>query len=110
MNVLSPEEISQAEETHDYVIRVLERIADALEPGSTEREVLAEGMHEAARHGCLDGMAHIGTGQASKTMPGSDRWIQENDILKFFLEFAGQVGFWLNLVACSHSAIHQRFS
>jgi len=97
MKALSPEEISQAEETHDYVVRVLERIADALEPGRTEREVLAEGMHEAARHGCLDGMAHIGTGQASKTMPGSDRRIEETDILKFFLEFPGPSGFLVEL-------------
>jgi len=97
MMTLSPEEIPQAEETHGFVARVLERIAEALKPGRTEREVLAEGIHEAALHGCLDGMVHIGTGQASKTMPGSDRRIEETDIVKLFLEFAGPSGFLVEL-------------
>jgi len=97
MGVLSDEEITQAEETHNYVVRILERIAAGLKPGRTEREVMAEAIYEAAKHGCLDGMAHIGCGRTSKTMPGSDRQIQEDDIIKIFLEFAGPSGFSVEL-------------
>jgi len=99
MMTLSAEELAQVEETHGFVVKVLERIAKALQPGRTERDVLAEGIHEAALHGCLDGMAHIGTGQASRTMPGSDRRIGEGDIIKLFLEFAGPSGFLVELGA-----------
>jgi len=97
MSVLFDEEIMHTEETHKYVVRVLDRIATALRPGRTGKEVMAEAIYEAASHGCLDGMAHIGCGRTSKTMPGSDRQLQEDDIIKIFLEFAGPSGFLVEL-------------
>jgi Xaa-Pro aminopeptidase len=97
MAVLSEEEVAMAEETHSYVVKVLERIKDGLAPGRTEREVMAEGIHTAAQHGCLDGMAHVSTKEASGTRPGSDRLFEEEDIVKVFLEWAGPNGFLIEL-------------
>jgi len=106
--VLFEEEIVCAEETHGYVVRVLERIATALKPGRTGKEVMAEAIHEAASYGCLDGMAHMGCGMASKTMPGTDRPIQEDDIIKIFLEFAGPSGFLVELGGSSRFGSRQK--
>jgi Xaa-Pro aminopeptidase len=97
MAVLFDEEVSYAEETHKYVVQVLEKIAVTLKPGLTGKEVMAEAIHEAAKYGCLDGMAHMGCGMASKTMPGTDRPIHEDDTIKIFLEFAGPSGFLVEL-------------
>jgi len=99
MVALSEEEISLAEETHHYVVRVRDRIKEAMAPGKTEREVLAEGLHEAASLGCLDGMAHLSNRAASGTRPGSDRLIKADDIIKVFLEFSGPSGFLIELGA-----------
>jgi Xaa-Pro aminopeptidase len=97
MAALSDEEVSQAEETHGYLTLIWNRLARELKPGRSSREVMAEAIHEAARLGCHDGMAHIGFGQASKTMPGSERIISEDDICKIFLEYSGPSGFEVEL-------------
>jgi Xaa-Pro aminopeptidase len=97
MAALSDEEVLQAEETHRYLTLIWDRLARELKPGRSSREVMAEAIHEAARLGCLDGMAHIGFGRASKTMPGSDRVIREDDICKIFLEYSGPSGFEVEL-------------
>ena len=96
---LSEEEMALAEETHGYLVRIKDKIKDALAPGKTEREVLAAGLCEAAKLGCLDGMAHLTNRQASGTRPGSDRRITEDDIIKVFLEFSGPSGFLIELGA-----------
>jgi len=97
MIVMSDEEIALAEETHGFVVRVLDRIGEALAPGKTEREVMAEGLHVAASLGCLDGMAHLSTKAASGTRPGTDRRFEADDIIKVFLEFSGPSGFLIEL-------------
>jgi Xaa-Pro aminopeptidase len=97
MIVMSEEEIALAEETHSFVVRVLDRIGEAFAPGRTEREVMAEGIHEAASLGCLDGMAHLSNKAGSGTRPGTDRRIEAGDIIKVFLEFAGPSGFLIEL-------------
>jgi Xaa-Pro aminopeptidase len=97
MIVMSEEEIALAEETHGFVVRVLDRIGEALAPGKTEREVMAEGLHVAASLGCLDGMAHLSTKAASGTRPGTDRRFEADDIIKVFLEFSGPSGFLIEL-------------
>jgi Xaa-Pro aminopeptidase len=97
MAALTDEEVRQAEETHHYLTKIWDRLARVLKPGRTSREVMAEAIHEAASLGCFDGMAHIGFGQASKTMPGGDRIIREDDICKIFLEYAGPSGIEVEL-------------
>lgn len=96
---LSEEEMALAEETHGYLVRIKDKIKDAMAPGKTEREVLAAGLCEAAKLGCLDGMAHLTNREASGTRPGSERCITEDDIIKVFLEFAGPSGFLIELGA-----------
>lgn len=96
---LSEEEKALVEETHGYLVRIKDRIKEAMAPGKTEREVLAAGLHEAARLGCLDGMAHLTNRAASGTRPGSERRITEDDIIKVFLEFSGPSGFLIELGA-----------
>jgi len=96
---LSEEEMALAEETHGYLVRIKDKIKDAMAPGKTEREVLAAGLCEAARLGCLDGMAHLTNRPASGTRPGSDRRITKDDIIKVFLEFSGPSGFLIELGA-----------
>jgi Xaa-Pro dipeptidase len=97
MIVMSEEEIGLAEETHHFVVQVQNRIKEALAPGKTEREVMAEGICVAASLGCLDGMAHLSNKAASGTRPGTDRRIEADDIIKVFLEFAGPSGFLIEL-------------
>jgi len=96
---LSEEEMALAEETHGYLVRIKDKIKDAMAPGRTERQVLAAGLCEAAKLGCLDGMAHLTNRQASGTRPGSERRITEADIIKVFLEFSGPSGFLIELGA-----------
>ena len=96
---LSEEEMALAEETHGYLVRIKDKIKDAMAPGRTERQVLAAGLCEAAKLGCLDGMAHLTNRQASGTRPGSERRITEDDIIKVFLEFSGPSGFLIELGA-----------
>jgi len=96
---LSEEEMALAEETHGYLVRIKDKIKEAMAPGRTEREVLAAGLCEAAKLGCLDGMAHLTNREASATRPGSERRITEDDIIKVFLEFSGPSGFLIELGA-----------
>jgi len=74
---LSEEEMALAEETHGYLVRIKDKIKDAMAPGKTEREVLAAGLCEAARLGCLDGMAHL-TNRPARAVRGGEaglpRW------------------------------------
>jgi Xaa-Pro aminopeptidase len=97
MAVLSQEEIALAQETHRFVTQVMQRIKEALAPGKSEREVMAEAIQVAAELGCLDGMAHLSHKAASGTRPPTDRRIEMDDIIKIFLEFAGPSGFLVEL-------------
>jgi Xaa-Pro aminopeptidase len=97
MVILSDEELALAEQTHGFVVDVMERIKATLAPGKTEREVMAEAIQVAAGHGCLDGMAHLSRQEGSGTRPALARVIEPEDTIKVFLEFAGPSGFLIEL-------------
>jgi Xaa-Pro dipeptidase len=99
MAIKSAEEIAQAAETYRFVAQAHHQIRDALAPGKTERAVMSEAVRFLAQHGCLDGIAHISTEAPPFIRPPEDRPIEEDDILKVSLEFAGPAGYWIELAS-----------
>ena len=90
-------EIAQASETYGHVAGALDQLARLLEPGKTEREVLAQTLGFLAERGCVDGIAHLSTGELPYIRPPTDRRLAPEDILKVQLEFAGPAGYWVEL-------------
>jgi Xaa-Pro aminopeptidase len=68
-----------------------------LAPGKREREVMAQAVATLAELGCLDGIAHLTHGMEPFFRPPTDRVIEQNDIIKVSLEFAGPGGYWIEL-------------
>ncbi len=99
MAVKSSYELEQASETYRHVAAALDHLAGVLEPGKTEREVLAETVRFLAERGCVDGVAHLAHGELPFIRPPSDRKLVVNDILKVQLEFAGPAGYWVELAS-----------
>lgn len=99
MSVKSEYEIRQASDTHRHVAGALDHLAELLEPGKTEREVLAETLRFLAEGGCVDGIAHITHGELPYIRPPTDRVLTVDDILKVQLEFAGPAGYWVELAS-----------
>jgi Xaa-Pro aminopeptidase len=97
MIVLSPEELVMAEQTHGLVAQVFDAFQQALAPGRSEREVTAAAYQTAAAIGCYDGMVHLTHDAKSGTRPASDRLIEDKDIIKVFMEFAGPTGYLVEL-------------
>jgi Xaa-Pro aminopeptidase len=95
--VKSPEEVALMVETGQIVAQGIHRFREALAPGRTEREVVAEA-HQAVRAlGCLDGIAHVSTDEPPFIHPPTDRRFTADDIVKFSMEFAGPSGYWIEL-------------
>jgi Xaa-Pro aminopeptidase len=97
MMIKSPEEIASAAEGYKHVAAALRRIGEVLTPGQTEREVIAAAIHELAAAGCLDGIAHLTTGQPPYIRPPTERRIGVDEIVKIQLEYAGPGGYWVEL-------------
>lgn len=95
--VKSQEEIALMEETGRLVAQGIERFKQALKPGRTEREVVAEAHQTVRALGCLDGIAHISNEAPPFIHPPLERRIAPNDIIKFSMEFAGPSGYWIEL-------------
>lgn len=112
--VKSAEEVAYMEETGRLVAQGIHRFKQALKPGRTEREVVAEA-HEAVRAlGCLDGIAHISNAAPPFIHPPLSRRIEADDIIKFSMEFAGPNGYWIELAGIFSfgeppAALHRRF-
>ena len=99
MAIKSSYEITQASETYGHVAGALDQLARLLEPGKTEREVLAETLRFLAERGCVDGIAHLSDGELPYIRSPSDRRLDVEDILKVQLEFAGPAGYWVELAS-----------
>ncbi len=75
----------------------MRRCAAVLAPGKSERAVMAQAVATLAELGCLDGIAHLTNGTRPFFRPPTDRIIEEDDIIKVSLEFAGPSGYWVEL-------------
>jgi Xaa-Pro aminopeptidase len=97
MAIKSKEEIAQMTTTYNLVARAMDLVENALEPRKTEREVLAEAICYLGAHECYDGIAHVGHHAAPNIRPAGERVIEEDDIIKVSLEWAGPSGHWIEL-------------
>jgi len=97
MAIKSEEEIAQMTETYNLISNALQLVKVALEPGKTEREVMSKAIGYLGEHECYDGIAHIGHHSAPNIRPATDRVIQEDDVIKISLEWAGPSGHWIEL-------------
>ena len=97
MAIKSPEEVAEMTRTYNLVANALDLVRIALEPGKTEREVMAHAIGYLGEHECYDGIAHIGHHAAPNIRPASDRIISPDDIIKISLEWAGPSGHWIEL-------------
>ena len=97
MAVKSEEELALAAETYRAVAQAHGTLREVLAPGKSERAVMAEAVRTLAKLGCLDGIAHLTNGTRPFFRPPTDRVIEEDDIIKVSLEFAGPSGYWVEL-------------
>ena len=73
------------------------RFSDALAPGKTELEVMAEAVHEMAILGCVDGIGKLSTAETGSNRPPTGRRFEPTDIVRLYLEAAGPAGYWAEL-------------
>lgn len=97
MAIKSDEEVAQMTETYNLLSHALGLVKDALKPGKTEREVMAEAIYYLGQHECYDGIAHIGNHAAPNIRPATNRIITKDDTIKVSLEWAGPSGHWIEL-------------
>jgi len=97
--VKSPEEVAGLTETCRIAAEAMARFRDALAPGRSEREVVAEAWKVLRERGVVDGIAHISTEAPPFIRPPSDRRLTREDIVKFSMEIAGPSGYWEELAA-----------
>ena len=97
MAVKSEEELALAAETYRAVAQAHGTLRAVLAPGKSERAVMAQAVATLAELGCLDGIAHLTNGTRPFFRPPTDRIIEEGDIIKVSLEFAGPSGYWVEL-------------
>ena len=97
MAVKSEEELALAAETYRAVAQAHATLRAMLAPGKSERAVMAQAVATLAELGCLDGIAHLTNGTRPFFRPPTERIIEEDDIIKVSLEFAGPSGYWVEL-------------
>lgn len=97
--IKSEEEVAALTETSRIVAAAMARFRDVLEPGKTEREVVAEAWQVGRELGVLDGIAHISNDAPAFVHPPTDRVINDADVIKLSMEMAGPTGYWVELAA-----------
>ena len=99
--VKSEEEIGHLRSMSAVLLRAYEALEQVLKPGVTEREVIAQAIHEAYLYGCLDGFAHISrSGGLHVQHPPTNDIIWESDSMTVDLEYIGPEGYALELARC----------
>lgn len=98
--ILSPADARSAEIAHGRVARIFDAFRDALRPGRSEREVVADAIRMAVQGGCLEGVIHINHDRKSGTRPATDRIVARDDIYKMFMEFLTPEGYLIELGGC----------
>ncbi len=97
---LSTNDAVAVEVSHCLVSRIFDAFRDALRPGRTEREVVADAYRVAIQGGCLEGVIHLNHDMKSGTRPATDRQIDREDIYKMFMEFLTPGGYLIELGGC----------
>jgi Xaa-Pro aminopeptidase len=97
---LSDEDTHQAEQAHAIVANTFAAFRDALRPGRTEREVVADTLACAARQGCLEGIVNVSHAIGAGTRAATDRRFAREDIVKLFIEFLTPQGYLIELGGC----------
>jgi Xaa-Pro aminopeptidase len=99
-NVLSAQDIGAVEASHSLVARVFDAFRDAIQPGRSERDVVADAFKVAIQSGCLEGVIHLNHDMKSGTRPATERQIRPDDIYKMFMEFLTPEGYLIELGGC----------
>jgi len=97
---LSAADQEEAEAAHGLVAQAFDAFRAALQPGRTEREVVAEAYAAGARRGCLEGIVHVTHETRAGARPATDRRIERDDLMKVFMEFLTPQGYLIELGAC----------
>lgn len=97
---LSAEDQVEVEAAHGLVAEAFAAFRTALQPGRTEREVVAEAYAAAARRGCLEGIVHVTHDARAGARPATERRIERSDLVKLFMEFLTPQGYLIELGAC----------
>jgi Xaa-Pro aminopeptidase len=98
--ILSAEDRQEVAASHAAVALVFEAFRDALRPGRTEREIVAEAFGTAIRNGCMEGVIHLNHDTKSGTRPATARVVERDDIYKMFMEFLTPGGYLIELGGC----------
>lgn len=98
--ILSAADREEVAASHDAVALVFDAFRDALRPGRTEREIVADAFGTAIRTGCLEGVIHLNHGMGSGTRPATARVVERDDIYKMFMEFLTPGGYLIELGGC----------
>jgi Xaa-Pro aminopeptidase len=97
---LSAEDLGEVEAAHALVAEAFAAFRAALQPGRTERDVVAEAYAAAARRGCLEGIVHLSHEAGAGTRPATARRVERGDLVKMFMEFLTPQGYLIELGRC----------
>jgi Xaa-Pro aminopeptidase len=98
--VKSPEEIANLRDTSAAFRRMFSDLEQAIKPGVTEADLLAEATYLARRYGCKDVKAAFSKTPFRAVTYGSNRAIEPDDIVMIWIESPGNSGYWLELRRC----------
>jgi Xaa-Pro aminopeptidase len=98
--ILSARDREEVAASHAAVALVFDAFRDALRPGRTEREIVAEAFGTAIRNGCMEGVIHLNHDRKSGTRPATARVVERDDIYKVFMEFLTPSGYLIELGGC----------
>jgi Xaa-Pro aminopeptidase len=98
--ILSNVDLADAEAAHGRVALVFDSFRDAIRPGRSEREVVADAIRVAVQQGCLEGVIHLNNDHRGGTRPATDRAFAHDDITKMFMEFLTPEGYLIELGGC----------
>ncbi len=98
--ILSAEDRQEVAASHATVALIFDAFRNALRPGRTERDIVAEAYGTAIRSGCMEGVIHLNHDAKSGTRPATARIVERDDIYKMFMEFLTPSGYLIELGGC----------